>query len=290
MSAVGAAGGASAKRVSGRNSLLLVAPFLFLMALAFLYPLLDLLRISVTEPQLTWDNYARLLQEPIYGRVFLRTVWIALLTAVLALLLGFPVAYFMARSGPLTSAIVAACVLLPFWSSILVRTAAWTMMLGREGLINSVLTGIGIVDQPQKLLYTQGAVLVGMTHALIPFMILPIYGALRAIPQDYERAAQVMGASRVSILTQIIIPMARAGIVTGFLIVFLTALGFFITPALLGSPQEQMIVTLVSQQVREVLDWPFAAAIVSALTVLVILIASLFSPYLAFDRVVGGRS
>jgi len=290
MSAAGTAAAASAKRIGGGSSLLLVVPFLCLMALAFLYPLIDLLRISFTEPELTWNNYTRLLEEPIYGRVFLRTVWIALLTAILALLLGFPVAYFMARSSPLTSAIVAACVLLPFWSSILVRTAAWTMMLGREGLINSVLIGVGVVDQPLKLLYTQGAVLVGMTHALIPFMILPIYGALRAIPRDYERAAQVMGARRVSILTQIIIPMARAGIVTGFLIVFLTALGFFITPALLGSPQEQMIVTLVSQQVREVLDWPFAAAIVSVLTVLVILIASLFAPYLAFDRVVGGRS
>lgn len=290
MSALGAVGGASSRRIGPRGSLLLVTPFLLLMALAFLYPLLDLLLISFTEPELTLDNYKRLVDEPIYFRVFLRTVWIALLTAALALLLGFPVAYFMARSGPLTSTIVAVCVLLPFWSSILVRTAAWTIILGREGLINNALTGIGLIDQPLRMLYTQGAVLVGMTHALIPFMILPIYGALRAIPQDYERAAQVMGASRLAVMTQIIIPMARAGIVTGFLIVFLTALGFFITPALLGSPQEQMIVTLVSQQVREVLDWPFAAAIVSTLTVLIILIASLFGRYLAFDRVVGGRS
>lgn len=290
MSAPAALAGASSRRIGSRGSLLLVTPFLLLMALAFLYPLLDLLRISFTEPELTTDNYRRLIEEPIYFRVFIRTVWIALLTAVLALLLGFPVAYFMARSGPRMAAIIAICVLLPFWSSILVRTAAWTIMLGREGLINNALMGVGLIDQPLKLLYTQGAVLIGMTHALIPFMILPIYGALRAIPRDYERAAQVMGASRLAVLTQIIIPMARAGIVTGFLIVFLTALGFFITPALLGSPQEQMIVTLVSQQVREVLDWPFAAAIVSTLTALIVLIASLFAPYLAFDRVVGGRS
>lgn len=285
------AGGASnAKGLGAAGSALLVAPFLILMALGFLYPLLDLLRLSVAEPELGLSNYQRLVEEPVYARVFLRTVWIAFATAVLALILGFPVAWFMARASGWTAAIVAICVLLPFWSSVLVRTAAWTIILGREGIINTALTGSGLTSQPLTLLYTQGAVLIGMTHALIPFMILPLYGALRAIPRDLERAAQVMGAGRVAVFVEIILPIARAGIVTGFLIVFLTALGFFITPALLGSPQEQMIVTLVSQQVREVLDWPFAAAIVSALTLAVVVIASLFSRYLAFDRVLGGRS
>ncbi|XWN33441.1 MAG: ABC transporter permease [Devosia sp.] len=285
-----AAGTGNTKGLGAAGSALLVAPFLILMALGFLYPLLDLLRLSVAEPELGLSNYQRLVEEPVYARVFLRTVWIAFATAVLALILGFPVAWFMARASGWTAAIVAICVLLPFWSSVLVRTAAWTIILGREGIINNALTGTGLVSQPLTLLYTQGAVLIGMTHALIPFMILPLYGALRAIPKDLERAAQVMGAGRIAVFVEIILPIARAGIVTGFLIVFLTALGFFITPALLGSPQEQMIVTLVSQQVREVLDWPFAAAIVSALTLAVVVIASLFSRYLAFDRVLGGRS
>jgi len=275
-------------RLGGTASALLLAPFLVLMLVAFVYPLVDLLLISVLEPAPTLENYRRVFAEPVYGRVFLRTVWISLLTAVCALILAFPVAYLMSRSRGLFAGMLAACVLLPFWSSVLVRTAAWSVMLGREGMVNTTLKGLGLIEAPLQLLYTQGAVIIGMTHVLMPFMVLPLYGTLRAIPDDYARAAALLGASRFRVFAEVIVPIAMPGIISGFLIVFLTALGFFITPTLLGSPQEQMIVTLISQQVREVLDWPFAAAVVSLLTALVLAIAFLFNRFLAFDKVLGG--
>jgi mannopine transport system permease protein len=183
-----------------------------------------------------------------------------------------------------------ACVLLPFWSSVLVRTAAWAILLQRNGLVNQFLQGIGLTSEPLRLLYTQGAVVVAMTHVLMPFMVLPIYGALRNIPSDYGRAAAICGAGPLRTFWEVILPLAMPGIIGGFILVFLTALGYFITPSLLGSPQEMMISTLISQQMRENLDWPFAAALVGVLTLLVTIITLAFSKVFRFDRMLGARA
>jgi mannopine transport system permease protein len=278
------------RRLSGLATLLLLAPFFAIIAFVFLYPIAQLLYISFMEPAPTLDNYARVVTNPVYARVLLRTVWTAVLVTGLAILLGFPVAYFMSRARGTTAALVGACVILPLWSSVLVRTAAWSFLFQREGLVNSGLIAVGITSEPLKLLYTQGAVVVAMTHVLLPFMILPIFGSLRAIPKDYLRAAAVLGASRFATFREVILPLSLPGIASGSLLVFLTALGFFITPALLGSPQELMIATLVSQQIREVLDWPFASALVGVLTLFVTLLAIIFSKTLRFDRLMGAQS
>lgn len=277
------------RRISGLSTLLLMAPFLALMGFVFIWPIASLLSISVLEPQPTLDNYERVVTNPVYARVLLRTLWIALLVSGLALALSYPVAFAMTRArGPL-AVLITACVLLPFWSSVLVRTAAWAVLLQRNGLVNEGLQWIGLTSEPVRLLYTQTAVVVAMTHVLMPFMILPIYGALRNIPGDYMRAASVLGAGRVRAFVEVLLPLSMPGVVSGFILVFLTALGFFVTPALLGSPQEMMIATLISQQLREVLDWPFAAALVGVLTVFVSLIAVIFSKAVNFDRLMGGR-
>jgi ABC-type spermidine/putrescine transport system permease subunit I len=168
-----------------------------------------------------------------------------------------------------------------------VRTAAWAVLLQRNGLVNDGLQWIGITEEPVRLLYTQGAVVIAMTHVLMPFMILPIYGALRNIPPDYMRAAAVLGATRHRAFIEVMLPLAMPGVVSGFILVFLTALGFFVTPALLGSPQEMMIATLISQQIREVLDWPFAAALVGVLTAFVTLVAVVFAKAVKFDKLMG---
>ncbi len=185
--------------------------------------------------------------------------------------------------------LITACVLLPFWSSVLVRTVASAVLLQRNGLVNDGLQWIGLTSEPVRLLYTQGAVVVAMTHVLMPFMILPIYGALKNIPDDYMRAASVLGAGRVRAFLEVLLPLSLPGVFSGFILVFHTALGFFVTPALLGSPQEMMIATLISQQLREVLDWPFAAALVGMLTVFVSLIAVIFSKAVNFNRLIGGE-
>lgn len=277
------------RNLSKTGIALLMAPFFMLIGFAFLYPLLSLLSISITEPQVGLQNYQRILENPVYAKVLLRTLWIALLVAVLSLFLAFPVAMAMVSSGGAMTVFITACILLPFWSSVLVRTAAWAVLLQRNGIINDALQAIGIIDAPVRLLYTQGAVVVAMTHVLMPFMVLPIYGALRNIPSDYGRAAAICGAGPLRGFFEVTLPLAMPGVLGGFILVFLTALGYFITPALLGSPQEMMIATLISQQLREFLDWPFAAALVGVLTLFVTAITLIFSRVFRFERMLGGQ-
>ena len=278
------------RQVSPGAITLLMLPFFGVIALVFLWPLISLLSISVLEPEPTLDHYRRAFDNPVFARVLWRTLVIALYVTVLSLFLAFPVALLMARSKGPKLALITACILLPFWSSVLVRTAAWAVLLQRNGLINDALQGLGLTSEPLKLLYTQGAVLVAMAHVLMPFMVLPIYGALRNIPRDYGRAAAICGAGVLRSFVHVTLPLAMPGIIGGFILVFLTALGYFITPSLLGSPQEMMISTLISQQIREFQDWPFAAALVGVLTVLVTAITLIFSKVFRFDRMMGGRA
>lgn len=280
----------SGRHMSRGSVLVLMLPFFALLAFAFIYPILSLLSISVLEPEPTLTHYEAVLGNPVYARVMFRTLRIALLVSFLSLLLAFPVAWLMAQSKGPKLTFITACVLLPFWSSVLVRTAAWAVILQRNGLINEMMQFIGITSEPVRLLYTQGAVVVAMTHVLMPFMVLPIYGALRNIPKDYARAAGILGAGPLRTFREVILPLAMPGILSGFILVFLTAIGYFITPALLGSPSEMMIATLISQQIREVLDWPFAAALVGVLTLFVTLIAILFGKLMKFDRLMGAQS
>ncbi|QNP49497.1 ABC transporter permease [Diaphorobacter aerolatus] len=276
------------RQLSVASTVLLLTPFFVLMLVVFAYPLLSLLSLSVLEPHPTLSNYARVFENPVYLKVMLRTAWISLLTTVLALVLGFPLALMMTRVRGAVAVLLTACVLLPLWSSVLVRTAAWIVLLRREGIVNDVLQWLGIVGEPIKLLYTEGSVVLAMAHVLLPFMILPIYAALRNIPDDYMRAAAMLGASRRRAFFEVLLPMSRAGVWSGCLMVFLSALGFFVTPALVGSPQELMIATLVSQQVREMLDWPFAAALIGVLMAVVATLTMVFKKAVSFDRLMGG--
>lgn len=280
---------ASGRKMSQAAIVFLMLPFFSLIFVAFLYPLLSLLLISVQEPEPGITNYVRIFESPIYATVLLRTLRLALLVSILSLILALPVAMLMARSRGPKLAFITASILLPFWSSVLVRTAAWAVLLQRNGLVNQGLQAIGIIDAPIKLLYTQGAVILAMTHVLMPFMVLPIYGALRNIPVEFGRAAATCGAGPYRSFWEVTLPLAVPGIVAGFILVFLSALGYFITPALLGSPQEMTISTLISQQLREFLDWPFAAALVGVLSLLVTAITIAFSRVFRFDRMMGAH-
>jgi mannopine transport system permease protein len=250
--------------------------------------LVSLLSISLLEPHPTLEHYQRVIDNPVYAHVLWRTLQIAFLVSLLSLALSLPVAILMANSRGPKAIFLAACILLPFWSSVLVRTAAWAILLQRNGIINDTLQMLGITDRPITMLYTQGAVVVAMTHVLMPFMVLPIYGALRNIPADFSRAAGICGANPLRTFWEVTLPLAMPGIISGLILVFLTSLGYFITPALLGSPEEMMIATLISQQMRENLDWPFAAALVGVLTLIVTVITLVFSRVFRFDRMIGG--
>lgn len=278
------------RHMSKAGVLLLMLPFFSLIFIIFLWPLLNLLSLSVLEPEPTLEHYRRAWENPVYAKVLFRTLGIAFWVSLASLALAFPVAWVMTQSRGPKLALITACILLPFWSSVLVRTAAWAVLLQRNGLVNEAVQAIGLTDAPLRLLYTKGAVVIAMTHVLMPFMVLPIYGALRNIPPDYGRAAAICGANVMRSFANVTLPLAMPGIVAGFILVFLTALGYFITPSLLGSPQEMMIATLISQQIREQLDWPFAAALVGVLTIVVTAITLVFAKLFRFDRMMGGRA
>jgi mannopine transport system permease protein len=274
-------------RYSPVVSLLLAAPFLVLAAVTFLAPLAHLLRESLFVPVPTLSHYARALTEPVYLRVMLRTLRIASAVTIVTLVLAWPLAFAMSRATGIKLAILAAAVLLPLWTSVLVRTYAWVVLLQKNGVINQSLLSLGVIEQPLKLLYTEVAVVIVMSHVMLPFMVLPIYSALRGIPADFARAAQILGASQWATFREVIFPLALPGVTSGCLMVFLLALGFFVTPALIGGPQQMMIATLVSQQVRELLDWSFAGALVGVMLGFVLLLVLIFRRAVRLDRFVG---
>jgi mannopine transport system permease protein len=275
------------QRLSPASVGLLMAPFFALILFAFLYPMLSLLSISLLEPAPTLGHYERALTDAVFVRILLRTLGVGLTVSIASLAMAFPVALLMARSSGPKVVLITACIVLPLWSSVLVRTTAWAVLLQRNGLINEALQFLHVTDRPLTLLFTRQAVVLAMTHVLLPFMVLPIYGSLKSIPPDYNRAAGILGAGPLRRLREITVPLSMPGILSGFLMVFLMSLGYFITPALLGSPQEMMVSTLISQQITMLLDWPFGAALVGVLTLFVLFVTLIFGKFTRFDRLMG---
>ncbi|RYE31538.1 MAG: ABC transporter permease [Hyphomicrobiales bacterium] len=267
-------------------SLLLLAPLVLLLCWAFFLPIGRLILTSFTEPTFGFSRYARIWNEALYIQVFVRTLWIAGACTVLALLIGYPVAVLMARKGGWFAKLATICVLVPLWTSVLIRSYAWIILLERNGLINNSLMSLGMTDRPLRMLYTDGAVLMAMTHVLLPFMVLPVATALKSIPEDLPRAALNLGASRWSAFWSVTLPLSLPGVFAGCLIVFVMSLGFYVTPALLGGPRTLMIATLIGQQALELLDWPFAGALSFVLLVLSLGITIAFKRLLKLDRVI----
>ncbi len=267
-------------------ALLFVAPLLLLLAFAFILPVARFLASSVTEPELSLRNYARLVSDPFYLGVILRTLRIAALTTLATLALGYPVAALMSRLHGWRAAAVAACVLLPMWTSALIRSYAWIEILQRNGLANLMLQNLGVTEQPLTLLYSEGAVLVAMTHVLLPFMVLPVHAAMRNTSPDLGRAADNLGASAFQRFRFVTWPLSLPGVFAGALMVFILAFGFYITPALVGGPKVLMIAMLVTQQAFDLTDWPFAAALSTVLLVMTVGIAVGLRRLLRLDRLV----
>jgi ABC-type spermidine/putrescine transport system permease subunit I len=240
-------------------------PALVLLSAFFLFPVTRLLGFSLEAGTLDW--YAKALGEELYLRVFWNTFEIALLVTGLCLLLGYPLGFLMATTTPGWAMLGFIFVLLPLWTSVLVRTYAWMVLLGRNGVLNRLLIDSGLIADPLPLLHNFTGVLIGMVHVLLPYMVLPVYGAVRRLDPAIVAAAEGLGASNLRIFWRIYLPLTLNGIFAGSVIVFVLSLGFFITPALLGGGRVIMIAVLIEQQVREALNWPFAAALSAVLLV-----------------------
>jgi mannopine transport system permease protein len=273
-------------RIGRAASLLLIAPLGLLLAAVFFLPIITFLLRSVIEPNLTLSHYAELFGEPLYLRILVRTLWIASATTALTFILGYPIALLMTRIRGVAAVIVSLCVIVPLWTSVLVRSYAWIVLLQRNGLINQSLQNLGFSGQPLTLLHTDGAVLIAMTQVLLPFMVLPIYATLCNVAPDLTRAARNLGAGRLRAFLAVTLPLSLPGVAAGAVMIFVLALGFYITPALVGGPRTLMIATLISQQATELSNWPFAAALSSVLLAVSLGVTIAFKRLLGVDRIV----
>ena len=215
--------------------------------------------------------------------VLARTFTVSASVTLMCLLLGYPLAALIARSRGATANILFILVLLPFWTSLLVRTSAWVVLLQSRGVVNNVLAWLGIVDPdaPLELIYNRVGVVIAMTHILLPFMILPIYSVMKGIPPVYMRAAASLGARPLSSFLRVYLPMTMPGVSAGCLLVFILALGYYITPALVGGPRDQMISYFIAYYANQVTNWGMAAALSIILLVAVLVL------YVIYNRLVG---
>ena len=263
-------------------SLAMILPALLLFLIFYFYPIIKLIPQSLIEDgTFTFQNYIRIFTEPLYYNSFLRTVFISLLAAIINLLLGYPIAYTLTRVKPKTAKLIIAIIMISFWTSLLVRTYSWMVVLQRNGIINNILVSLGIIEEPIQLMYTTGAVLVGIVHILLPFMILPIYSVLKTMDPSLKLAAMSMGATRRKAFFHVTLPLSVPGIASGIMLVFIQALGFYVTPMLLGGPKILMVSGLIDKQMFQFLNWGFG----SAIGMLLLLVTILF--LVGFDRFFG---
>lgn len=268
--------------MSARTGLLL-APVLAFLAVFFLGPVAGFLAQAATDREgaLSLAPLLRLANESVYLEITWISIKIAFWVAVLSVLLGYPVAYVLACADPAKRSTWLLFVLLPFWSSFLVRTFAWIVILGREGPVNQLLLAAGIAERPQELLYSFGAVTAAMCNVLVPFAILTMLGVMESIDRSLVRAAGTLGARPVQAFFRIYLPLSMPGVAAAFLLVFITGLGFFMAPVLLGSARETMITQMIIQQVLELVNWPFAAVLCA------VLLAAALVLFAVYDRVAG---
>jgi ABC-type spermidine/putrescine transport system permease subunit I len=268
-------------RTRERGLVLLAVPALLVLGVLFVWPVLRLLSMSVAGGTLAQFEKAAL--DTLYVAVLWDSLEIALVVTLICLVLAYPVAMWLAQAGRWGFILGMFFLLLPFWTSILVRTYAWMVLLGRSGIINRLLRDWGWIEAPLPLLHNRTGVLIGIVHVMLPYMVIPIYAALLRIDPDLRRAAEGLGAPAWRVFLRVTLPLSLPGVFAGCALVFVITLGFFITPALLGGGRVMMISMLIEQQVREFLDWNFAAALATVLLVVTLVV------YAALGRLTGGR-
>ena len=272
-------------------------PYLWLL-IFFLAPFAIILKISVADPimaqppftpafddagglQISADNYAFLLTDKLYAITYLKSVLMALSATALCLLLGFPIAYGIARAESATRNILLLLIVLPFWISFLLRVYAWMGLLNNYGVINNLLMWFGITEQPIPMMYTDFAIYIGLVYSYLPFMILPLYATLERMNLDLVEAAQDLGATSSRAFWDITWPLARPGVIAGSLLVFIPATGEYVIPYLLGGPESLLIGRVLFDEFFVNRDWPLASAVAIVLVVLVVIPIVLLQRYQA---------
>ena len=262
---------------------LYVAPLFLLILIAFNLPIVLMLSWSVAAPPDVLAHYAQVFERAIYLKVLGNTFRIALIATAVCVVLGYPLAYWMRGLSPGRQLIALALVVLPFWVSILVRTYAWIVILGNDGLVNRMLEGLGLIHAPVSFLYNQFGVVLGTANVLLPFLILPLFAAMLKVDDRLLQAAASLGASDRTVFWRVFFPLTLPSLAAGAILVFILTLGFFITPAILGGGRVPMIANMLDLLINRLPRWELAAAI-STLLLIITLVC-----YAAY-RWVGGRA
>jgi len=272
----------------GRRHFLMAAPLAILLLVLLIYPVGQLLLLSFYGDQgFSLAQYHRLFESSVYVNVLLITLKISLWTTFFAVVAGYPVAYLISSLSARRKTSLLFWVLLSFWTSFLVRTFAWVVLLGRNGVVNQMLQALGILDAPANLLYNFGSVLVGMVHALMPLAVLTMLSVMENIDRNLPRAASTLGARPGTAFWKIYFPLSMPGVAAAAIMVFVTAIGFFITPALLGGRKETMITQIIIDQVQQTMNWEFAGAVSVLLLVVVLAVFALYDRILGLSTMTG---
>jgi len=279
--------GVGAARRGRAAAWLLLGPQSLVLAFLFVLPIALMLVTSVTDPRLSLAHYQRIFTVPLYTHVMLNTFLTSLIVTALCLVLGYPVAYVMARRTDWVSTVLLTIVAMSFWTGFLVRTYAWLVILGNKGPLVAIYHALGLGSPAPKLLFTSFASTLGMTHILLPYMILALFAVMKKIEPDHLKAAASLGARPRAAFSEVFLPLSLPGVVNGSLLVFVICLGFFVTPILLGTPRDMMISQLINQQIEDLLAWGFGSAVAVILLVATGLILAVYNRFAGLDRLWG---
>ncbi len=288
--------------MNSRRLFLIAVPYLWLLAL-FLVPFVIVVKISLSDTalaippyvptldlsagweglksyfsQLDFENFIFLTEDELYWRAYLSSLRIAAFSTIITLIVGYPIAYGMAKAPPEWRPTLMMLVILPFWTSFLIRVYSWIGILSQEGYLNQLLLWVGVIDQPLTILNTNAAVYIGIVYTYLPFMVLPIYASLEKLDESLLEAAEDLGCSRFSAFWLITFPLSKSGVIAGCFLVFIPALGEFVIPSLLGGSKTLMIGKVLWEEFFSNRDWPVASAVA------VVLLLVLVIPIILFQR------
>jgi putative spermidine/putrescine transport system permease protein len=271
-----------------RVPVLLLLPCLAWICFFFLAPLVMMCWRSLASEGFSLETYSTLFTSPLYTKVMLTTAKTAAIATIGALVLAYPIAYTLTISGGKVRGLILVFVLIPYWVDIIVRSFSWLILLGDNGIVNKALIGLGIVNSPLQLLYNPFSVLLAMVQILLPLTTVTLFGAMLRIDRTLIAAAKIHGASGWQAFRTVFFPLSLPGVYGAGLLVFVLALGFYVTPALLGSPRETMIAQTIMVEASQLLDWPQASAAGAVLLVITTAIAAIYNRYFSLDRLWGG--
>jgi putative spermidine/putrescine transport system permease protein len=284
---------AAASSAPRDRTLLLMAPALAMLILLFLVPLALFFVRSFMEFEGTTAEFIAQARDLLLSQAYLTalgtTNWISLVVTATVLLIGYPIAYYLTTATGVGVRIVVLSIVLPYFTSIIVRTFSWMVLLGEHGLVNNVLLATGLISAPLSLMYNRLGVLIGMSYVLLPYMVLTLYAAMRAIDPSLLRAAAGLGASGFYTFRRVYFPLSLHGVLSGALIVYILSIGFFITPALMGGQHDIMIAMLIDRALEVAVDWPSAALMSLTLLVVTLGLYAVYYRITDIRRLIGAR-